>query len=70
MKNTTTSQELLLLQELASEEVEFWESYIVRCLENEDSLLPPRAIQALAVAEAKLNWCIRALSEENLEGGY
>ncbi len=67
MKTTATRQELLLLEELAREEVEFWESYIVRCLENEDIPLPPRAIQALAMAEEKLNWCVRALGDENWE---
>ncbi len=67
MKNTTAPQELRILEALAREEVEFWESYIVRCIENESSSVPPRAIQALAMAEEKLNWCVRALGDGNWE---
>ncbi len=67
MKNTTVLQERRILEALAREEVEFWESYIVRCLENESSSVPPRAIQALAMAEEKLNLCILAISGQNGE---
>ncbi|WP_457673073.1 hypothetical protein [Thiolapillus sp.] len=62
MNSPVDSLELVLLEELAREEVEFWETYIWRCLEEQGEPLPPKAILALARAEDKLAFYVRLLT--------
>jgi hypothetical protein len=57
--------EIRLLEDMAREEIEFWEFYICRCFAHAGEPFPVRALQALAQAEEKLALCLEAIHDGN-----
>ncbi|WP_456373969.1 hypothetical protein [Thiolapillus sp.] len=68
MKLTPTPElmEMLLLEERAREEIEFWESYVIRSLAHAGKPFPVRAIQAMAEAEKKLAICLKMAHKDHV----
>ena len=56
------------LENLLREEINFWASYIHRCEKQQHLSVPPRAFEALHLAEQKLSWyLISSTSNMNLK---
>ena len=61
--------EIRLLEDMAREEIEFWEFYISHWGALASDPFPVRAIQALAQAEEKLALCLKVIQDANAGTG-